>query len=177
MNSMSLTMATTLLAAAVATYGCGRNDADPADTRATGEVGIPAEPTDAARASNTEPDVADLVASPDRYVGQTVTVVADVEEVLTPQAFSLDEDAPLEGGIDRDLLVLSPKAANLSDIDDQWLNNKVRVTGKVGKMAVVEVEREVGWDLNPQLEAELERAGAVLIATSIERVGDRNENR
>lgn len=177
MKSMSLAMASTLLAAAVATYGCGGNDMEPDDTRATGEVTAPDESTDAARASNTEPDVADIVGNPDRYFGQTVTVVADVEEVLTPQAFALDEDAPFEGGIDRDLLVLSPQSANLSDIDDQWLNNKVRVTGKVGKMAVVEVEREVGWDLNPELEAEVERAGAILIATSIERVGDRNEDR
>jgi hypothetical protein len=47
--------------------------------------------------------VADIAGEPDKYMGQTVTVVADVEEVHSPRAFSLDEDAPLEGGIDNDL--------------------------------------------------------------------------
>jgi hypothetical protein len=114
--------------------------------------------------------VADIAGEPDRYMGQTVTVVADVEEVHSPRAFSLDEDSPAAGGIDNDLLVLSPSAGSLADIDDQWLNNKVRVTGKVGKMAIVEIERELGWDLQPELEAEVERAKAVLIATSVQRV-------
>ena len=114
--------------------------------------------------------VADLTGAPDRYFGQTVTVVADVEEVHGPLAFSLDEDALLAGGVDNDLLVLSPKAGSLKDIDDQWLNNKVRVTGKVGKLTVIEAERELGWDLNPELEVEVERSGAILIATSVERV-------
>ena len=66
--------------------------------------------------------------------------------------------------------MLSPQAGSLSDIDDTWLNNKVRVTGKVGKMTIVEVERELGWDLNPQLEMEVEKARAVLIASSVQRV-------
>ena len=114
--------------------------------------------------------VADIAGEPDRYMGQTVTVVADVEEVHSPRAFSLDEDSPAAGGIDNDLLVLSPAAGSLSDIDDQWLNNKVRVTGKVGKMAIVEIERELGWDLQPELEVEVEKAKAVLIATSVQRV-------
>ena len=114
--------------------------------------------------------VADITGEPDKYLGQTVTVVADVEEVHSPRAFSLDEDAPLAGGIDNDLLVLSPQAGSLTDIDDTWLNNKVRVTGTVGKMSVVEIEREIGWDLRPELEVEVEKARAVMIASSVQRV-------
>ena len=114
--------------------------------------------------------VADIAGEPDRYLGQTVTVVADVEEVHSPRAFSLDEDSPAAGGIDNDLLVLYPNSDSLRDIDDQWLNNKVRVTGKVGKFTIVEIERELGWDLQPELEAEVEGAKAVLIATSVQRV-------
>lgn len=56
------------------------------------------------------------------------------------------------------------------NIDDQWLKNKVRVTGTVGKMTVVDIEREVGWDLDRELEVEGEGAKAVLIAKSVERV-------
>ncbi len=65
--------------------------------------------------------------------------------------------------------MLSPKAGSLSNIDDQWLKNKVRVTGKVGKMTIVEVERELGWDLDRELEVEVEGAKAILIATSVAR--------
>jgi len=67
-------------------------------------------------------------------------------------------------------MVLYPNSDALRDIDDQWLNNKVRVTGKVGKFGIVEIERELGWDLRPELEAEVERAKAVLIASSVSRV-------
>ena len=114
-------------------------------------------------------DVAALMESPDKYFGRTVTIVADVEEVLGPNAFTVDEDAALRGGVDNDMVVLSRKADTLADIDDQWLNNKVRVTGTVGRMNIVEIEREIGWDLDPELEAEVEKAGAVLIANSVER--------
>ena len=124
----------------------------------------------AERTAEGETRVADIAGEPNRYMGQTVTVVADVEEVHSPRAFSLDEDSPAAGGIDNDLLVLSSQAGSLSDIDDTWLNNKVRVTGKVGKMAIVEVERELGWDLDPELEMEVENAKAILIATSVQRV-------
>ena len=120
--------------------------------------------------------VADVVAAPNEYFGRTVTLEADVEEVFGPRAFALDEDAPFSGGIDNDLLVLAKGAGDLADIDDQWLNNKVRVTGTVGRMSVIEVERELGWDLDPELEVELERAGAVLIASSVNRLQDNNRS-
>ena len=174
MKSSFPTIAGALLVVTFATSGCDTRDDAGATEERQGAATTANPSPDAARTSNAELRVADIVEDPHRYFGQSVTVVADVEEVHTPLAFSLDEDAPLEGGVDRDLLVLSPKAANLSDIDDQWLNNRVKVTGKVGKMAVVEVERELGWDLNPEIEAELERASAVLIATSIDRMGNRD---
>lgn len=164
MKQFNLTMACAATVLTLA-WGCGRDD----DAMRTTETAPPAA-TDAAPASDASIRVADIVGEPDRYLGQTVTVVADVEEVLSPMAFALDEDSPLAGGIDNDLLVFSPQASSLSEIDDQWLNNKVRVTGTVGKMSVVEIEREVGWDLDSELEVEVEKASAVLIAKSIERV-------
>lgn len=114
--------------------------------------------------------VADITGNWTNYDGKVVTVVADVEEVLGPRAFTLDEDAPLAGGIDNDLLVLSPKAGALADIDDQWLNNKVRVTGVVRRFVAADIKREVGWDLEPRIVAEYEGKRPVLIATSVERL-------
>lgn len=154
------------LAALLSLAACGEAARDREAARPGGEAG------DAMPAADRPPGqirVADLVGNPQRYVGQTVTVEADVEEVWTPYAFSLDEDAPLAGGVDRDLLVFSPKAANLAAIDDRWIDNRARVTGTVRTMSVVELEREIGWDLDPELEAELEDVRPVLIASTVAR--------
>jgi hypothetical protein len=114
--------------------------------------------------------IAEIADDPAKYEGKTVTVVSEVDEVLAPRAFKMDEDALAAGGIDNDLIVLSAKAGSRADIDDQWLNDKVRVTGKVHRGAVVDIEREIGWDLDPAIEVELEEERPVLIAESIERV-------
>ena len=106
----------------------------------------------------------------DRYIGDTVTVEADVEEVLSSFAFALDEDDALAGGIDHDLLVFSPQSAQLASIDDQWLNNRVRVRGTVHRMTVAQLERELGRDLDPNLESKMEGSRPVLIAHSVDRV-------
>lgn len=156
------------MAMSIAALGCDRTD-----TRAT-EQSQPAPqadaPRDAAPASNTALGVEDVVKNADRYIGQEITVVGEVDEVLSPMAFALDEDATLQAGIDNDLLVFYPKSAMLADLDDKWLNDEVRVTGTVGKMTVVEIERELGWDLDAKLEAEVEKQGPVLIAKRVERV-------
>ncbi len=114
--------------------------------------------------------VEDVVKNMDKYVGQEVTVVGEVDEVLSPQAFALDEDAILEAGIDNDLLVFYPKSSELAPLDDAWLNDSVRVTGTIGKMTVMEIEREIGWALEPKIEVEVEKKGLVLIAKRVERV-------
>ncbi|MGE0128441.1 MAG: hypothetical protein AB7U82_10210 [Blastocatellales bacterium] len=135
----------------------------PSPTASPGEMGT------TGLAEGATHSVADITGNPSSLIGKTVTVVADVDEVYGPRAFKLDEDSSLAGGIDNDLLVLSPKAATLTDIDDQWDNNKVRVTGVVQRMVAGNIERELGWDLQPNLEAEF-RNKPVLIARSIERL-------
>lgn len=117
--------------------------------------------------------VAAIQDNTDAWVGKTVTVVADVEEVWGPRAFSLDEDSMTTGGIDNDIAVLSPKAGSLANIDDQWRNNKVKVTGVVHRFVVVEIEKELGWDLDPKIETEIEARKPVIIATAVERVSDK----
>lgn len=106
----------------------------------------------------------------DSYLGKTVTVDADVQEVFGPRAFTLDEDDALAGGIDNDVLVVGTQTGNLERIEDNWLKNKVRVTGTVRGLALVDLEREVGWDLDPQIEAELEDVKAVIVASSLKRL-------
>ena len=144
------------------------------EVRPPADLGTPgsAEPAGQAQAGNGAISVADLVGNPAAYAGRTVTVEADVEEVRGPRAFTVDEDAPLAGGIDNDLLVISRQASNLAPIDDQWVDNRVRITGRIAQLSLVELEREVGWDLDPQIEAELEERRIVLIAESVSRVDE-----
>ena len=124
----------------------------------------------AASTGGGEITVGTITGNLNNYLGQTVTVVADVQEVLGPRAFTLDEDDVLAGGIDNDMLVLSPQSGNLTSIENNWTKNKVRVTGTVRGLSVVEIEREVGWDLNPKIEAEFKDVKAVLVASSVERL-------
>lgn len=122
------------------------------------------------RDESTAISVADIVAEPETYVGRQVTIEADVDDVMGPHAFALDEDAPLAGGVDNDLLVLAREPLPTGAMDDQWVDERVRVTGTVARMDVVEIEREIDWDLNPEIEAEFEDRRAVLIAESVSRV-------
>ena len=174
MTKWNTILASTVALSMVVAVGCGDNDEDTvanapaAETAAppvAGQTNAPA----AEPAAEGEVTVADIAGSPERYIDKTVTVEADVEEVLSSFAFALDEDSPVSGGIDNDLVVFSPKSSGLSDIDDQWLNNKVRVTGRVVQMNVVEIEREIGWDLDRKIEVEFEKPRPVIIAQSVER--------
>ncbi len=61
------------------------------------------------------------------------------------------------------------QSASLAAIDDQWLDNKVRVTGTVRRLTIVELERELGRNLTTELEAEI-KTRPILVARSVERV-------
>jgi len=146
------------------------------------ERGMTASPAGAPMPSETSPTpaplpgatgathtVADITRAPNAMINKTVTVIADVDEVYGPRAFKLDEDSLLAGGVDRSLLALIPKVGSFPNIDDQWKNNKARVTGVVHRMAPKNVEREIGWELPPNLEAKF-KGKPVLIARSVERL-------
>jgi hypothetical protein len=151
--------------AVLVSLGCARDadDDGAADTTAVGgDVAVTPSGT----------RVGDIMGNPANYVGDTVTVEADVEEVLGTFAFLLDEDDALTGGIDNDMMVFSPKSAQLQDIDDQWLNNKVRVTGVVKQSAAADLKRDIEWDLTPKIESKFEGGQKpVLIAHKVERIG------
>jgi len=161
--------------------GCDNAERDNAAER-----GMTASPTDAPMmASETSPTppptgatgttgathtVADITRAPNAMINKTVTVVADVDEVYGPRAFKLDEDSSPARDVDRSLLALIPKVGSFPNIDDQWKNNKARVTGVIHLMAPKNVEREIGWELPRSLEAKF-KGKPVLIARSVERLG------
>ncbi len=165
MKSRRAILACAVVALSVAFAAC--NDSRMAQRDATRPGTAP--PADAARASDTAVPASEVAAAPDKYLGQTMTVRGEVEKILSPMSFVLDDDGP---DVKPDLLVFSAKEGTPVTIDESWHDKTVRVTGTIGKMTVVEIEREVGWDLDPQVELEVEGAGAILIARSIERMPD-----
>ncbi len=91
-----------------------------------------------------------------------------VEEVIGPNAFTLDEDAPLAGGIDNDLLVVSAQE-NLPFINDELGDQEVRVRGTVRAFDLAAFEEEVGFDLDDNLFADWAgRPAIVARAISVE---------
>lgn len=78
------------------------------------------------------------------YYGQTVTVQAEVEDVLSDNMFTLDEDALLGGS---DVLVLVPPGVASQLAHDQ----KVVVTGKVRRFVEAELDKDYDWFDNGKL--------------------------
>jgi hypothetical protein len=114
--------------------------------------------------------VADITGAPNAFIGKTVTVVAEVDDVYGPRAFTLDGEGPAPAqGARKGLLTLVPKVGGFPDVDAQWKNDKARVTGVVQLMVVKDVEREIGWELPSELEAKF-IGKPVLIARSFERL-------
>jgi hypothetical protein len=72
------------------------------------------------------------------YYGQTVAVQAEVEDVLSANAFTLDEDSLFAGP---DVLVLVPKGVANQLSHDQ----KVTVRGKVRRYVVADLDKELDW--------------------------------
>ena len=78
------------------------------------------------------------------YYGQTVTVKAEVEDLLGANMFTLDEDSILAGS---DVLVLIPRGLAGTLSKDQ----KVIVTGKVRPFVEADLDRDYDWFDNGKL--------------------------
>jgi hypothetical protein len=105
-----------------------------------------------------------VIENPSAYVGKTVTVSGDVEEIWGPRAFNMDSGISLG-----ELLVVGREpfpqvgeAGNRAYV----VSDVATVTGVVRMLVAADVEREIGWDLDPRIEAEF-NAKPVLIAQSI----------
>ena len=80
-----------------------------------------------------------------KFYGQTVTVKAEVEDVLDSHSFTLDEDAVLAGP---DVLVLVPKGMSISGLKHDEV---VVVTGKVRPYVQAELEKDYDWFKNGKI--------------------------
>lgn len=92
-----------------------------------------------------------VVENPGAYIGKTVRVSGEVERAAGERSFVLDSGVASGG-----LLVLGAPPPQES-------GDEVVVTGTVRTLVIAEVERELGWDLDPEIEMEFE-SKPVLIA-------------
>lgn len=123
-----------------------------------------------AQTQNTQPSsqpqatavrLSQLEDNPQQYLGKHISIAGEVDEVLGPRVFKIDESnwADLDGEI---LVVMeAPLAALVSEEDP------VTVTGTLRPFVDVQVEREWGWiGPQPELEADF-RSRPVLVARSV----------
>ena len=166
----------------------GASTTSPETADLPGESASPPDPTGATHR------VIDIVRSPEKLIGKSVTIIADVGEVYGGRAFNLRE-APLSsrdsgpespensrsekspdslkspdipGNLGEGLLTLIPKVGSFPTADTTWSGARARVTGVVQELAVKDIEREIGWELGPDLTAKF-KGKPVLIARSVER--------
>lgn len=116
--------------------------------------------------SSTNPDdleatAGDVLRNPATYDGRVVTVTGDVDRVISPTAFVLDS-----GLASGDLLVLSNAPVPVRDATgtrELLVSDAAIVTGRVMNMVVPEVEREIGWDLQREIEVEFENRPVMIV--------------
>ena len=121
-----------------------------------------------ANTQGTRVKVDQLEDNPAQFMGKTISVDAEVEDVYGPRLFTIDE--PNWGDLEGEILVYMPTA--LAALVRE--NDRVTITGTVKPFVRAEVEREWGWlDLDPALEVNLAKK-PVLVASRI--VGG-NDNR
>jgi hypothetical protein len=109
----------------------------------------------------------ELEDNPQKYIGQTVSVDAEIQEVLGPRVFTIDETnwADLQG----EILVHVPATVAAAVRE----NDRVTVTGTVKPFVRAEIEREGGWlTLDREVEIDLAKK-PVLVASRI--VGGNND--
>ena len=111
--------------------------------------------------------IEDLEENANRYVGQTISVTGEVDDVFGPRLFKIDESN--WGDLDGEVLVYLP--SNLAALVRE--NDRVTVTGTMKAALKGELERELGW-LEPDPDVEIEFAERpVLVASRI--VGGNND--
>ncbi len=107
---------------------------------------------------------AQIIENPSAYVGKTVTVSGDVEEVWDPRAFNMDSGASIG-----ELLVVGkdpfPQVPGATD-NAYVVSDIATVTGTIRNFVAADIEKEIGWDLTPDIESEF-NGKPVLVAQSV----------
>ena len=106
-----------------------------------------------------------VIENPGAYVGKTVTVSGDVEEIWGPRAFNMDSSMSIG-----ELLVIGREPfpqVTVNNADTAYVINDIAtVKGVVRLLVKADIEREIGWDLDPKIVAEFD-GKPVLVAESV----------
>lgn len=109
--------------------------------------------------------IADIIANPDSYIAKAVTVNGEVDRVLSPEVFVLDQEKAIVGD---EILVLMRNnlPEEINNARNSPLNDAdlVSVSGTVQQVQLTEIEREFNLNLDSQLEDQ-----PVIVATNITR--------
>lgn len=122
----------------------------------------------AAATQSSPMDVEELNDKIAQHAGKQVSVAGEIEDWLDARTFVLES-----GGLFNDeIAVIVPP--NVKGLDVQRLREDadIVVSGTVRSVPVIELERELGWDFDPQLEVELEGTKNFLVADRITRQRD-----
>ncbi|MEB3827714.1 hypothetical protein [Phormidium sp. CCY1219] len=108
-------------------------------------------------------EIEEVSDSPTQYVGESVTLRGNVEDIIDRNSFVIQETDELIGG-DK-VLVLNAAGEPMNFADDEEI--PIQVTGQVRLFRAAELEREFGWDFwDPDLYVEFENK-PVVIAQSV----------
>jgi hypothetical protein len=105
-------------------------------------------------------DLDELETHPEKYVGKTVIVEGEVDRVLGPHLFTIDERNWVDLERELPVVVPDPFAAIVRG------DTPVRVTGTVQKVPIAEIERSRGFLTDAKIKAEIETRPA-LVATEV----------
>lgn len=101
-------------------------------------------------------DLDDLEKDPDKFIGKSVTVEGEVDRVLGPNLFTIDERNWVDLQREMPVVVPDPFAAIVQS------DAPVRITGTVQKVPIAEIEKRGGVLTDTRIRTEIETRPAIL---------------
>ncbi|MCY1004426.1 hypothetical protein OV079_02345 [Nannocystis pusilla] len=111
-------------------------------------------------------DVDQVKEHPAWYYDKKVRVTGEIDEVYSDQAFRLEGTG---WAFDDDITVLLKKPMDAASHTSYAKDDELIVTGTVRRFVVADVERDLGWDLSPEIEIKLKER-PVLIAEAVRKI-------
>lgn len=134
--------------------------ADGRDASAGREPASAAATTAKTTAATTVKDVETILDNVSLYNGKKITVTGEIQDRPDARSFVLESG----GLLNDEIVVIDAKRKTAVKLDE---DSQVSVSGTVRAAPIVDLRRELSWDLDPQIETELEGAQAFIIAEQI----------
>lgn len=112
-------------------------------------------------------DVDKVKEHPNWYYDKQVRVTGEVDEILSDRAFRLEGTG---WAFDDDITVLMKKPMEAAAGGALHEDDELIVSGTVRRFVVADIERDLGWDLSPEVEIKLKER-PVLVADAVRKVG------